>query len=140
MKFSIHVACAIIEHKGKVLAAQRSESMNLPLKWEFPGGKQEPGETPAQCLFREVREELALEIAVGPALPIVLHSYDTFHVTLHPFVCSLLGGEITLHEHRAVAWMEPAHMLELDWAAADLPVIADYLARQATAAQEAIDL
>ena len=129
LKPHLHVACAVIERNGKVLAAQRSETMNLPLKWEFPGGKLEAGETPQQCLVRELREELALEINIGPALPIVSHSYETFRVTLHPFVCTPHDDVMTLHEHRAVAWMEPERMLELDWAEADLPVIADYLAR-----------
>lgn len=140
VKPHLHVACAIIEHNGKVLAAQRSETMNLPLKWEFPGGKLELGETPEQCLVREVREELALEIGIGPALPIASHSYETFRVTLYPYICSLRNGGMTLHEHRAVAWMEPERMVELDWAEADLPVIADYLARQAVGAQGATDL
>lgn len=135
IKPHLQVACAIIEHNGKVLAAQRSETMNLPLKWEFPGGKLEKGETPEQCLIRELREELALEIGIGQALPMVSHSYETFRVTLHPFVCSLRNSGMTLHEHRAVAWMEPGRMVELDWAEADLPVIADYLARQAAEVQ-----
>ena len=140
MKPHLHVACAIIEHNGKVLAAQRSESMSLPLKWEFPGGKLEPGETAQRCLARELREELALEIAIGSALSAVTHSYENFQVTLHPFVCSLVNGVMTLHEHRAVAWMEPVRMLELDWAEADLPVIAEYLAQQAFGSQGAPDL
>lgn len=128
VKPHIHVACAIIEHNGKVLAAQRSETMNLPLKWEFPGGKLETGETPEACLAREVREELAIGINLGRALPITTHSYEAFTVTLYPFVCTPADGIIVLHEHRAVAWMEPERMLALDWADADLPIIAGYLA------------
>lgn len=131
----LHVACAIIEHNGKIMAAQRSETMSLPLKWEFPGGKLEEGETPEQCLVREVFEELSLEIVVGQSLPSSSHSYETFRVTLHPFVCSLGNGVMMLHEHRAVAWLEPERMNELDWAEADIPIVADYLARQSIVIQ-----
>ncbi len=130
MKPHVHVACAIIERDGLVLAAQRSESMNLPLKWEFPGGKLEAGETPGECVVRELHEELDVRVGVGPALPTATHSYATFTVTLYPFLCSLDSGEMIVREHRAVVWLEPGRMLELDWAEADLPVIADYLARR----------
>lgn len=131
MKRHLHVACAIIEQEGMVLAAQRSASMSLPLKWEFPGGKIEAGETPADCLGRELHEELGITVRIGEALATATHSYDDFTVTLYPFICSMAEGAITLHEHKAVRWKEPRHMLELDWAAADLPVIAAYLARPA---------
>jgi 8-oxo-dGTP diphosphatase len=128
MKPHIHVACAVIEHDGMILAAQRSETMNMPLKWEFPGGKLESGETPEACLVREVREELAIGISLGRALPVTTHSYETFTVTLYPFVCTPADGVMTLHEHRAIVWMEPEQMSALDWAEADLPIIAGYLA------------
>lgn len=125
---SIHVACAIIERDGKVLAAQRSERMNLPLKWEFPGGKIDPGESPEECLKRECREELGVEIGVGRALSVVTHSYSpTFTVTLYPFLSTILSGEIVLHEHTAVVWTEPEKLSSLDWAEADRPIIDEYL-------------
>ena len=136
MKRHLQVACAIIEHAGMVLAAQRSANMSLPLKWEFPGGKIEAGEEPAGCLERELREELGITVTIGEPLPAATHSYDDFTVTLHPFVCGALAGDLTLHEHHAVRWMKPGQLQELDWAAADLPVIAAYLARPATAAME----
>ena len=63
-KKTMRVACAIIEQDDKILAVQRSERMNLPLKWEFPGGKIKRGESPEQCVVREVLEELNLQIAV----------------------------------------------------------------------------
>lgn len=128
VKPHLHVACAIIERGGKVLAAQRSEAMSLPLKWEFPGGKIEAGESPEECLSRELNEELGVSVRVGSALPPATHAYPGFTVTLYPFACRLAGGIVTPHEHRALRWLEPQRMRELDWAAADLPVIADYLA------------
>lgn len=123
----IHVACAIIEHNGLVLAAQRSASMSLPLKWEFPGGKIDPGESPEQCLKRELMEELGITISVGPALKPATYSYPAFTVTLYPFVCAIETGEITLHEHAAIAWLPPEELFSLDWAEADGPILAEYV-------------
>ncbi len=127
MKRHLHVACAIIEQENMILAAQRSASMSLPLKWEFPGGKIEAGESPADCLKRELYEELGITVTIGEALATATHSYDDFTVTLYPFICSKLQGPITLHEHKAIKWTEPLQMQELDWAEADLPIIAAYL-------------
>jgi len=128
VKRHLHVACAIIEQEGKVLAAQRSATMTLPLKWEFPGGKIEAGESPEECLIRELKEELGVSVSIGAALSPATHCYTDFTVTLYPFTCRLSGGPITMYEHQALKWMEPERMPELDWAAADLPVIRDYLA------------
>lgn len=101
--------------------------MTLPLKWEFPGGKIDPGETPAQCLRRELREELGILVSVGAALEPVVHDYPSFTVTLYPFVCAMAGGEMTLHEHAAIAWLPPEALPSLDWAAADGPILEQYL-------------
>jgi len=123
----IHVACAVIERDGLILAARRSEKMSLPLKWEFPGGKIDPGESPQDCLVRELHEELGVQILVGKRLRPVSYSYPSFRITLYPFICRLISAEITLHEHAELAWLLPAKLPELDWAEADLPVIAEYL-------------
>ena len=124
----LHVACALIERDGLLLAAQRSATMNLPLKWEFPGGKIEAGESPEECLHRELREEMAVSVVIGAALLPQTHHYPDFTVTLYPFVCQLATAEIVLREHAAIQWLAPAELLTLDWAAADLPVIENYLA------------
>jgi 8-oxo-dGTP diphosphatase len=124
----IQVACAVIEDGGKVLATQRNTSMNMPLKWEFPGGKLHTGESPEECLARELDEELGIRATILHALPPVLHRYEDFTIELIPFVCSLAGGTLVLHEHRALAWLSPRELDELDWPAADIPVIAAYLA------------
>jgi len=119
----IHVACAIIERDGLTLAALRSEKQSLPLLWEFP----EAGESYEECLVRELQEELGVHISVGKPLQFATHSYATFTVTLYPFLCKILSGELTLHEHAEIAWLPPAALPTLDWAEADLPVIKDYL-------------
>jgi len=123
----LHVACAIIERGGLVLAAQRSTAMSLPLKWEFPGGKIDSGESSEECLQRELLEEMGVRIFVGKSLPTHTHHYSTFSVTLYPFLCAIESGEITLHEHSAIAWLTPEKLQTIDWAEADLPVIDRYL-------------
>ena len=124
---NIQVACAIIEHNGRVLAAQRSEFMSLPLKWEFPGGKIDDGENPEECLIRELTEELNINVAVEFLLPPVNHDYTNFSVMLHPFICIIVSGKIILHEHKAIVWLSPQELTSLDWAAADIPVVFAYL-------------
>ena len=123
----IHVTCAIIERDNLILAAQRSANMSLPLKWEFPGGKIDYGESPEECLRREIVEEMGIQVSVGKSLSATSHNYPTFSVTLHPFVCSIESGEIVLHEHAAIVWLPPEELHNLDWAEADLPVIQSYL-------------
>jgi 8-oxo-dGTP diphosphatase len=126
LKKTMQVACAIIERNGRVLAVQRSERMNLPLKWEFPGGKIKQGESPEQCVVREVFEELDLKIAVGQSLPSVSHDYPDFSVTLYPFICVIVSGELSLHEHKALLWVSPHELRSLDWVAADFPILSAY--------------
>jgi len=128
-KRHVHVACAIIERDGLVLAARRSIRMSLPLKWEFPGGKLEAGETPQECLHRELHEELAVTVAIVDSLPLVTHSYPDFTCTLYPFICTLTSSELTLHEHDQLNWLPPQQLPTLDWLAADLPVLHAYLER-----------
>ena len=96
------MACAIIEKDGKVLSTQRSETMSLPLKWEFPGGKINDGERPEDCLSRELHEELGIAVVISRSLAPITHQYPTFIITLYPFVCRITTGEIKLHEHKAL--------------------------------------
>jgi len=100
--------------------------MSLPLKWEFPGGKINDGESPAECLRRELIKELGIEISVGKPLPTTTHHYPSFSVTLYPFICEIISGEIILHEHSAMVWLPVEELLILDWCEADWPVIKAY--------------
>lgn len=125
---SLQVSCAIIEKDGLVLAAQRSETMSMPLKWEFPGGKLDPQENAADCLVREIKEELGVDINILSSLPPADWQYSAFAITLYPFVCNLGPGKIFLAEHKAISWVKPVDLLDLDWAEADIPVAQNYLA------------
>lgn len=102
--------------------------MRMPLKWEFPGGKIEAGETAEACLKRELAEEMGIEIRISSALAPHTHRYPAFTVTLYPFVCAVAAGVITLTEHRRILWLPPAELPALDWAEADFPIIAAYRA------------
>ena len=131
LKKHINVTCAVIVRDGRVLAAQRSVTMSMPLKWEFPGGKVDDGESLEACLLRELVEELGIFARIVRALPPNSHDYPSFAITLNPFICEIDSGEITLHEHAAINWLSPREMLTLDWAEADIPIVqgvADLLA------------
>lgn len=126
----LHVACALIEQDGLLLAAQRSSKTTIPLKWEFPGGKIEAGESPEECLHRELQEEMAIQVVIDRSLPPSTHHYADFTVTLYPFCCQLQSCEIVLHEHIAIRWALPAELLTFDWAEADLPILKEYLSQR----------
>jgi 8-oxo-dGTP diphosphatase len=121
----VPVVCAIIEREGRVLIAQRPPDKLMPLKWEFPGGKVEPGEDPAAAIVREIREELGCTVTVLQSLTPFTHDYRTVVITMIPFVCILApeSPEPHAHEHVAIAWATPAGLRDYDLAAADWPVV-----------------
>lgn len=124
----IKVTCAlIIDTQERVLVAQRSYAMSLPLKWEFPGGKIEPNETPEACLIREIKEELDIEIRVVKALSANTHTYPNITIHLMPFICNYIKGDIQLKEHAQFKWVNKNELLALDWAEADVPIVKQYL-------------
>ena len=121
----IEVVAAIIFREEKVLCVQRAEHEReyVSLKWEFPGGKVEVGESREEALVREIREELSVDIEVSEFLMTVEHTYPDFHLSMHVFKCVLDQGEITLNEHVALKWLSIDELDQLDWAAADIPVV-----------------
>jgi 8-oxo-dGTP diphosphatase len=124
----INVTCAIIvDDANKILVTQRSASMKLPLKIEFPGGKIEEGETPSECLIREIKEELNLDVEILFEMPANIHHYVEFSINLIPFVCKVIGGSIELREHVSYQWLNSSELLDQDWAEADVPIVENYL-------------
>lgn len=120
----MRVVAAVIVEDGRVFAAQRNGSGPLAGKWEFPGGKIKEGESPASALKREIREELGIEIEVHSPFLTVKHSYPTFEITLESYRCSCVEGTITLNEHLDCGWFSLDELVRLDWAEADLPIVA----------------
>ena len=128
MNQPIHVVAAAIEHDGRYLCTRRGLTRypNTSNKWELPGGKQEPGESEAEALRREIREELALDIEPGEAILTVRHDYPDFSIIMTAYRCRCLGSEEphpVLREHREALWLLPSQLPELDWAAADIPIV-----------------
>jgi 8-oxo-dGTP diphosphatase len=114
------VAAAIIEHNGKVLLARRRADAPYPLLWEFPGGKVEPGEDPRDCVTREVREELAIEIAVERIYDVVFFRYPERDVLVLAYLCRWTNGEIADREVAEHCWAFPADVAGFDLLPADI--------------------
>ena len=123
----LNVVCAIIYVGNKILVTQRSKNMKLPLKWEFPGGKLENNESEIECIKREIKEELNIEIKVRKRLSNNLHDYGTFQINLIPFVVEYISGEIVLAEHAEYKLLEKNNLNNLDWAEADLPIVRELI-------------
>ena len=118
-------ACALVDTDGRVLLAQRPEGKQLAGLWEFPGGKVEPGETPEQCLIRELQEEIGIETDIPCLAPLTFasHSYDDFHLLMPLFVCRRFRGIAQPKEGQVLKWMRPKQMRDYPMPPADAPLI-----------------
>lgn len=87
--------------------------------WEIPGGKLEPGETPEQCIVREIQEELQTTVQPVRELGVVDYDYPTFHLTMHCILCTIVSGELKLLEHEAAKWLNKETLHSVDWLPAD---------------------
>jgi len=122
--YSVKVTAGIIQCSGRVLIAQRSADDRQPLKWEFPGGKIEIGETPEACLKRELFEELCIRVRIGALLARHLHSDAQGQVDLIAFHAHWITGELQLRVHAQCSWVTAAALDGFDFLPADLPIIA----------------
>ncbi len=120
----IEVVAAIIRKDDKIFVTQRGYG-DWKDWWEFPGGKMESGETPEEALVREIREELSAEISVDEFLCTVEYDYPQFHLTMHCFLCSLIGEALHLNEHEAAKWLGKNELDSVKWLPADLMLIED---------------
>lgn len=123
----INVTCAIIIIEGKILVTQRSELMKLPLKWEFPGGKLNEGESETDCIKREIQEELSINIEISKRLNDSIFDYGSFSIKLIPFIANYVSGQINLTEHKQYKMLDRSELLNLDWAEADIPIVHEFL-------------
>jgi mutator protein MutT len=119
---TILVAAAVIERAGSVLVTRRQAGVHLEGHWEFPGGKCEPDESLADCLRRELREELNVHAIVGDTLLTTTHAYPDREVTLHFFQCHLMG-EPTPVLGQEMRWVPRNGLRELTFPPADVELI-----------------
>ena len=115
----IVVAAGLVVRDGRVLISRRPEGRHQGGKWEFPGGKIESGETPEECIVREIREELAVEVKAEKTLGVVEYDYPAFHLTMHCLLCSVVSGDLKLLEHEDAKWVIGENLYSLDWLPAD---------------------
>lgn len=119
---NIEVVAAIIQSGGKYFTTQRGYG-EWKDWWEFPGGKIEAGESHKDALRREIREELATDIEVGSLLTTVEYDYPKFHLTMHCYLCTVVGGNLTLLEHEDARWLNGDELDTVKWLPADETII-----------------
>ncbi len=120
----IKVTAGVIEKDGRVLIALRRRGDGpFERRWEFPGGKVEPGETNEECLERELYEELGIRARVGEFLCTSRHDYGHLAVELLAYRVSSYRGAIVLNDHEEVRWVTHRELTDYDFPEADIPII-----------------
>lgn len=119
-------ACALVDADGRVLVTRRPEGRPLAGLWEFPGGKVEPGETPEECLLRELKEELGIRTHTSCLAPFTFasHRYPEFHLLMPLWVCRVWQGIPQPREGQEIRWVRPAELDSLPMPPADRPLVA----------------
>lgn len=120
---TIDVSAGLIFRTGKLLITQRHADSHLGGLWEFPGGKREAGESFAQCLARELREELGVKVVVGKLFESLTHAYPEKSVHLKFFRCEIEAGEPQPIGCSAIAWVGKAELAGYDFPAADAKLL-----------------
>lgn len=124
----IRVTCAIIRNEeNAVLVVQRGEKSDHPFKWEFPGGKVNDKESEEECIIREIKEELSIDIVICGRLGNVDYDYGKKHILLIPFACDTLDDLPLLSEHASYKWVPPSELKNVDFTEADVIVAENYL-------------
>ena len=116
------IAVAVVEHQGKFLIGRRPAGVALAGLWEFPGGKVQPGETPAAAARRECLEETGLHVVVGAPYPEVVQQYDHDRVHLHFFACALVDEHAPTPD--GYRWVAPGELAEYEFPRANEGLLA----------------
>jgi mutator protein MutT len=118
------IGVAVIwDQAGQILIDRRKASGTMGGLWEFPGGKIEPGETVVECISREIREELAIEVTVGEQLISIDHTYPTFHLTLTVHHCQHVSGIPQPIESEEIRWVNISDLGNYEFPAANIAII-----------------
>jgi 8-oxo-dGTP diphosphatase len=120
------VVAALIIRDDKLLVCQRTKHQSMPLKWEFPGGKVEPGERTQDALYRELEEELGIRATIGPHVTTIRHTYHSGAAfELHFFLVQEFAGEIQNRIFREVRWASRSELPNFDFLEADVALVKD---------------
>ena len=119
----VRVVAAVVLRDGLIMAARRGPGVRMAGKWEFPGGKVEPGEDDRTALARELMEELAIVVSVGECMGENVHTEERGPFCLVAYRVQILSGEPALTDHDAICWLRAEELSTLDWAPADLPFV-----------------
>ncbi len=117
------VTAAIIRKGSKILIARRATNRHLAGFWEFPGGKIEDGETPQECLKRELEEELGIIVNVGAFFMENEHQYQDKIIQLQAYECEHISGKIILNDHDQIEWIDTTEFDNFVFAPADIPFL-----------------
>ncbi|GAB1786457.1 (deoxy)nucleoside triphosphate pyrophosphohydrolase [Priestia megaterium] len=117
------VTAAIIKDKNRLLIAKRHSKDPLGGKWEFPGGKIEPGETPQDCLVREIKEELGVEVKIGPFYDDNVYNSQDHCIHLLFYWAEIIKGEVIPVVHDDLKWITINELASFDFAPADIPIV-----------------
>ncbi len=117
------VTAAVIQENGRVLIGRRKPGRHMGGKWEFPGGKIEPGETPQESLARELLEELAIKVRIGEFLCNAFYQGDGVSLELLVYSVERVEGEPALIEHQELRWVRPDELSVFDLADSDRKVV-----------------
>lgn len=123
MPKEINVVGAVIVRDGQIFAAKRGPGRSMAGFWEFPGGKIEPEEGPAQALVRELNEELGIDVEVGDYITTSTHATENALIALSTYFCSIRSGEPKTTEHEEIRWVAPDELDTLEWAPADVETV-----------------
>jgi len=118
----IRVTAGVITENDQVLITRRGPKENNAGGWEFPGGKIENNETPQECLVRELKEELSIDVAVDKFCTEVNHDYGQMSIILIAYYCTIIDGEIRISVHDKYKWVKINDLLEYDLLPADIPI------------------
>jgi mutator protein MutT len=122
-KETVQVAAGIISHEGKYLIAKRKAGAHLAGLWEFPGGKRESGESLEECLRRELKEELGIQILATTPFRVVRHEYPDKRVEIYFFFCSGHHGQPQALGCDDIRWVGPQDFDNYEFPPADEPLL-----------------